>query len=155
MLLRLIKTRPMNTGCHCEVWIINHLTGDTKLGNVFVLYEHLPLEIIYHVTVRLSGLYIHGQHCGWVWENPLLEALVNSYLMEIQASREQIYLDICEIFSAFFFANVCSRSFGCLYWSSRSATNRKGLYHSAKQTGDLCLRSPHASKALWGPRKNI
>ena len=96
MLLRLIKTRPMNTGCHCEVWIINHLTGDTKLGNVFVLYEHLPLEIIYPVTVRLSGLYIHGQHCGWVWENPLLEALVNSYLMEIQASREEIYLDICD-----------------------------------------------------------
>ena len=80
----------MNTGCHCEVWIINHLTGDTKLGNVFVLYEHLPLEIIYHVTVRLSGLYIHGQHCGWVWDNPLLEALVNSYLMEIQATREEI-----------------------------------------------------------------
>ena len=86
----------MMTGSHCEVWIIDHFTGNTKLGDVFVLYEHLPLELIYPVRIKLSGVYIHGTHCGWVWKNPLLEPMVIHYLLEIQASREEIYLDVCD-----------------------------------------------------------
>ena len=37
MLLRLIKTCPMNTGCHCEVWIIN-LHTPTIIRTIILSY---------------------------------------------------------------------------------------------------------------------
>lgn len=65
MLLKLIKTRQFISGSHCEVWEINHETGNRLLGEVFVLNEHLPLELIYRVTVSVRGICIQGRHCGW------------------------------------------------------------------------------------------
>ena len=65
MLLKLIKTRQYISGSHCEVWEINHETGNRLLGEVFVLNEHLPLELIYRVTVSVRGICIQGRHCGW------------------------------------------------------------------------------------------
>ena len=65
MLLKLIKTRQYISGSYCEVWEINHETGNRLLGEVFVLNEHLPLELIYRVTVTRSGICIQGRHCGW------------------------------------------------------------------------------------------
>ena len=65
MLLKLIKTRSFISGCHCEVWEINHETGNRLLGEVFVLNEHLPLELIYRLTVTVRGICIQGRHCGW------------------------------------------------------------------------------------------
>ena len=71
MLLKLIKTRPFISGSHCEVWEINHLTGNRHLGDVFVLNEHLPLELIYRVTVNCRGICIAGKPVGWQWEERL------------------------------------------------------------------------------------
>ena len=65
MLLKLIKTRQFISGSHCEVWEINHETGNRLLGEVYVLNEHLPLELIYRVTVTVRGICIQGRHCGW------------------------------------------------------------------------------------------
>ena len=63
MLLKLIKTRQYISGSHCEVWEINHETGNRLLGEVFVLNKHLPLELIYRVTVTRSGICFAGRHC--------------------------------------------------------------------------------------------
>ena len=96
MLLRLIKTRPMNTGTHAELWLIDHAFGDRHLANVFVLYEHLLLALIYPVTVTPSGIYIRGQQCGWQWDNPQAEQAIIDFLLEMQGGREEIRIDICD-----------------------------------------------------------
>lgn len=86
----------MNTGTHAELWLINPINGDKKLADVFVLYEHLPLALIYPLRVTKRGVYIRGQEVGWQWDNPKLEGLIVDFLLEIQCSREEIFLDICD-----------------------------------------------------------
>ena len=95
MLLKLIKTRSFISGSHCEVWEINHLTGNRLLGEVFVLNEHLPLELIHRVTVSFRGICIQGRHCGWQWESEKLEVMVTDYLRTIQECREEIRIEVC------------------------------------------------------------
>ena len=95
MYLKLIKTRPFISGCHCELWEINHVTGNRHLGDVFVLNEHLPLELIYRVTVSFRGICIQGRHCGWQWESEKLEVMVTDYLRTIQECREEIRIEVC------------------------------------------------------------
>ena len=95
MLLKLIKTRQFISGSHCEVWEINHETGNRLLGEVYVLNEHLPLELIYRLTVSWRGICIQGRHCGWQWENEAVERMVTHYLEQIQASREEIRIEVC------------------------------------------------------------
>ena len=95
MLLKLIKTREMISGAHCEVWEINHFTGNKLLAKVFVLNEHLKLELIYRLTIHRAGIFIHGQQCGWQWDNPNEESLVTDYLLSVQAIHEEIRIEIC------------------------------------------------------------
>ena len=95
MLLKLIKTRPMISGTHCEVWEINPLLEDRLMAEVFVLYEHLPSELIYPLTITLHGIRIRGQELGWQWDEPEAEQEVSEYLKEIQLSGEKIYLEVC------------------------------------------------------------
>lgn len=95
MLLKLIKTREMITGAHCEVWEANLIKGDHRLATVFVLNEHLPLELIYHLTVSWRGICIQGRHCGWQWTNEVEERMVTNYLEQIQATHEEIRIEIC------------------------------------------------------------
>ena len=73
MLLKLIKTREMISGAHCEIWEANLIWGDNFLAKVFVLNEHMPLELIYRLTVSWRGICIQGRHCGWQWENEVAE----------------------------------------------------------------------------------
>ena len=95
MLLKLIKTREMITGAHCEVWEANSILGDKRLADVFVLNEHLPLELIYRLTVSWCGICIQGRHCGWQWENEVEERFVTHYLEQIQMTHEEIRIEVC------------------------------------------------------------
>ena len=95
MLLKLIKTRQFISGAHCEVWEINHLTGNKLLAKVFVLNEHLKGELFYRLTIHRTGIFIHGQQCGWQWDNPNKESLVTDYLLSLQAIHEEIRIEIC------------------------------------------------------------
>lgn len=96
MLLQLIKTREMHTGVHAELWRKDRTFGDLKLAKVFVLNENLPSAVIQRADISARGIFIHSRHVGIEWESPLLEATVIAYLLAIQQSREEIYLDVCE-----------------------------------------------------------
>ena len=95
MLLKLIKTREFISGTHCEVWEVNPILGDRLLAEVYVLNEHLPLELIYRLTVSWRGICIHGKYCAWQWANCVIERMVTHYLELIQASREEIRIEVC------------------------------------------------------------
>lgn len=95
MLLKLIKTRDFISGSHCEVWEINSVTGNRLLAEVFVLNEHLPLELIYRLTVSVRGICIQGRHCGWQWESERCEQVVTEYLTAVQELREEIRIEVC------------------------------------------------------------
>ena len=95
MLLKLIKTREMISGAHCEVWEVNSILGDKLLAEVFVLNEHLPLELIYRLTVSGRGICIQGKYCAWQWDNCVVERFVTEYLTMIQLSHEEIRIEIC------------------------------------------------------------
>lgn len=98
MLLQLIKTRPVHTGVHAELWRKDRTFGDIKLAEVFVLNENLPSAVIQRVNISPRGIFLYGngRHVGLEWESPLLEATIITYLLGIQHSREEIYLDVCE-----------------------------------------------------------
>lgn len=93
--MKLIKFREMNSGTHCKVWEVNPMLGDRLLAEVFVLNEHLPLELIYRLTVCWRGICIQGRHCGWQWENEVVEQMVTKYLKQIQASHEEMRIEVC------------------------------------------------------------
>ena len=95
MLLKLIKTRDLISGAHCEVWEINSILGDKLLAEVFVLNEHLPLELIYRLTVTRIGICFAGRQCGWMWMNRQEQEVVKDYLLEIQRSHEEIRIEVC------------------------------------------------------------
>ncbi len=95
MLLKLIKTQEFISGVHCELWEINHFLGDRLLAKVFVLKEHLKLELIFRLTVSRRGICIQGQYCAWQWDKNGEEFSVTKYLAEIQAAREEIRIEIC------------------------------------------------------------
>ena len=85
----------MITGSHCEVWEANSIMGDKLLASVFVLNEHMPLELIYRLTVNWRGICIQGRGCGWQWENEVVERYVTHYLEQVQSSREEIRIEVC------------------------------------------------------------
>ena len=95
MLLKLIKTREVVSGAHCEIWEVNSILGDKLLAEVFVLNEHLPLELIYRLTVSWRGICIQGRHCGWQWENEVVERMVTHYLEQVQVIHEEIRIEVC------------------------------------------------------------
>ena len=95
MLLKLIKTREVISGAHCEIREVNSILGDKLLAEVFVLNEHLPLELMYRLTVSVRGICIQGRHCGWQWENEMEERMVTHYFEQVQAIREEIRIEIC------------------------------------------------------------
>ena len=95
MLLKLIKTQSFPTGTYCELWEINHVFGNRHLANVFVLNEHLPLELIYRLTVSWRGICLQGHYCGWQWTVPM-ELMVTEYLRGVLRSHEDIYIEVCQ-----------------------------------------------------------
>ena len=95
MLLKLIKTREFISGSHCEVWEINHLTGNRLLGEVFVLNELLPPELFYRLTVTRKGICFARKQCGWMWESERTEKAVTEYLKVVQECREEIRIEVC------------------------------------------------------------
>lgn len=96
MLLQLIKTKQYISGCHCELWEKNSERGNRLLGEVYVLNEHLPLELFYRVTVTVRGIYIRGRHCGWQWQSARLEQAVTDYLIAVQEIHEEIRIEVAE-----------------------------------------------------------
>ena len=96
MLLKLIKTRPMISGVHAELWIKDHVFGDKKLADVFVLNELLPVALIYPIRIVSGRICIRNKPFDWEWDNPKLEEVIVDYLRDIQVSGEEIYLDICD-----------------------------------------------------------
>ena len=96
MLLKLIKTRQMISGSHCEVWEINHLTGNRLLAEVFVLNEHLPTELFYRLRVTRTGIYFAGRQCGFQWESERQEIAITEYLRVVQEVREEIRIEVCQ-----------------------------------------------------------
>lgn len=95
MFLKLIKTHELISGSHCEVWEVNPVSGDQLLAEVFVLNEHLPLELIYRLTVTRVGIFFAGRQCGWMWKNIPDQEVVEDYLLGIQRSREEIRIEVC------------------------------------------------------------
>ena len=95
MFLKLIKTRELISGSHCEVWEVNPVSGDQLLAEVFVLNEHLPLELIYRLRVTRVGICFAGRQCGWMWKNIPDQEVVEDYLLGIQRSREEIRIEVC------------------------------------------------------------
>lgn len=85
----------MISGAHCEVWEINSVLGNRFMAKVFVLNEHLPAELIWRLTVTLRGLRICGRDIGWQWDRPDDESEVYERLLMIQASGEEIRLEVC------------------------------------------------------------
>ena len=96
MLLKLIKIRATPTGIYAELWRKDQTFGDIKLATVFVFKEHWLTELIYRAHIRPKGIYVHGKPVEIQWDDELLEATIITYLLEIQHSREEIYLDVCE-----------------------------------------------------------
>ena len=95
MLLKLIKTQSFPTGTQCELWEINHVFGNRHLASVFVLNEHMPLELIFRLTVSWRGICLQGHYCAWQWTFPM-ERLVTEYFTRIQASHEDIFIEVCQ-----------------------------------------------------------
>ena len=94
MLLKLIKMRQEEGATYCELWEINHLTGDKQLAQVLVSDDQMPLELIYRLSVTGVGLSIQGKRCRWQWLEAAEEILVMHYLRAIQHSREEIRIEV-------------------------------------------------------------
>lgn len=113
MLLKLIKTRQCISGAHCELWEIipgasfqrngrsglrrerSNCENGRLLAKVFVLNEHLPIELIFRLTVHHSGIFIQSRQCGWQWNDPTEEQSVTDYLLSVQAIHEEIRIEVC------------------------------------------------------------
>lgn len=95
MLLKLIKIRPQSSGTLCELWEVNPLQGNRLLAEVIVLDEQMPLELIYRITVTLSGICLQGRPTEWVWVSHRVEVVVTDYLLQIQRTREEIRIEVC------------------------------------------------------------
>ena len=85
----------MITGTHCELWEINTVTGSRMLCEVYVLYDLLPAELFYRLTINVSGLHIRDRPCGWQWQQPNDEQIVEQYLRTVQRSGEEIFIEVC------------------------------------------------------------
>ena len=85
----------MQSGTHAEIVEVNSFTGNKHLADIFVLNEHLPLELIYPLTITRTAIFIRGREVGWQWRNELLEAKLMEYLCYVHSLREEIYLEVC------------------------------------------------------------
>ena len=96
MLLKLIRIEKNEVAYLCEVWIVNPLNGDTLVGEVIIAVADMPLALIYPLNVTETDLCIRGKRCKWRWLRHRDEVMVLVYLQQIQASREALFLDICD-----------------------------------------------------------
>ena len=94
MLLTLIKTRETRYGVHAVLIETNHIFGDKKLAEVYIPLDELPLELIYRVTIPKSGIWLQGKRTRWLWPNRVTRKNVETYLQEIQSTREEIRLEV-------------------------------------------------------------
>ena len=94
MLLKLIRIEKNEVAYLCEVWIVNPLNGDTLVGEVIIAVEDMPLALIYPLSVTATDLCIRGKRCKWRWKSYRDELDTLIYLQEIQASHEELFLDI-------------------------------------------------------------
>ena len=95
MLLKLIKKRETHIGFVCELWIINHWTGNRLLAVVMIINEQMPLELIYRLTVTNAGLCVQGRPCRWIWSGERMEVIVTDFLLKVQRTHEEIFIEIC------------------------------------------------------------
>ena len=96
MLLTLIKTRKTRYGIHAVLIETNHLFGDKFLSEVYIPLDETPPDIIYRLTVTRSGIKLFGRAVHWLWPNRKRRKAVEIYLAAIQASLEEIRLDVTE-----------------------------------------------------------
>ena len=94
MLLTLIKTRETRYGFHAVLMETNHIFGDKKLSEVYIPLDEMPLELIYRVTIPHSGIWLQGRRTRWLWPNRQRRRCVEMYLRTIQASREEIRMEV-------------------------------------------------------------
>ena len=86
----------MISGIHAELWRLDHIFGDVKLADVFILNEHWLTELIYRTTITPRGIFVHRKHIGIQWQDVQTESKTIGYLLEIQRTREEIRIDFCE-----------------------------------------------------------
>ena len=96
MLLTLIKTRQTRYGIHAVLIETNHLWGDKTLAELYIPQDQDILNLIYRLDITSSGLWIQGKHIDWLWPDHRRKIEVINYLRHIQATREEIRLDITE-----------------------------------------------------------
>ena len=94
MLLTLIKTKETRFGIHAVLVETNHIFGDKHLANIYIPLDEVPLELIYHVTIPHSGIWLQGKRTRWLWQNRETRREVEAYLRVIQKSREEIRLEV-------------------------------------------------------------
>ena len=94
MLLTLIKRRQTRYFWHAELIEKNPPSGDKRLAKVYIPLDEIPLELIYPVSVPRSGIWIQGRPTNWLWPKRRTKTLVTKYLQRIQATREEIRLEV-------------------------------------------------------------
>ncbi len=97
MLLTLIKTKETRYGVHAVLIETNHVFGDKRLADVYISLEELPLELIYRVSIPRSGIWLQGRPTQWLWPNRQTRKEVETYLQVIQATREEIRLEVTDL----------------------------------------------------------
>ena len=97
MLLTLIKTRETRYGVHAVLMERNHIFGDKKLSEVYIPQDEKLLNLVYRVDICKTGLWLQGKRTRWLWPNRDRRKAVETYLLSIQKTREEIRLDVCEM----------------------------------------------------------
>lgn len=94
MLLTLIKKRTTRRGIRAVLIEKNHLFGDKRLAEVYIPPDDDMPDLIYPVTITLSGIHLRGHRVRWLWKSARQRRSVEAYLREIQSSREEIRLEL-------------------------------------------------------------
>lgn len=94
MLLTLIKTKETRFGVHAVLIETNHIFGDKQLAEVYIPLDEMSKELFYPVTVPHSGIWLQGKRTRWFWPDREKRKQVEIYLQRIQASHEEIRLEV-------------------------------------------------------------
>jgi hypothetical protein len=70
MLLTLIKKQTTRRGIRAVLIEKNHLFGDKRLAEVYIPPDDDMPDLIYPVTITLSGIHLRGHRVRWLWKAP-------------------------------------------------------------------------------------